>query len=104
VIEALHDIERNDEIYDSYGKKCNSRFLLNYGFIVRNNDANEVPLEIFYHEDDPYLEHKKIMVNDSTMYKKFRVTNNLRENIMYEFFSWLRFVEFDENYSVLVDF
>ena len=24
-------------MYDSYGKKCNSRFLLNYGFAVENN-------------------------------------------------------------------
>ena len=34
VIEALHDINRNEEVFDSYGKKCNSRFFLNYGFIV----------------------------------------------------------------------
>jgi len=24
VIEALHDIQRNEEVFDSYGKKCNS--------------------------------------------------------------------------------
>jgi hypothetical protein len=25
------------QIYDSYGQKCNHRFLLNYGFSVENN-------------------------------------------------------------------
>jgi hypothetical protein len=40
------------QVYDSYGQKCNHRFLLNYGFAVQNNIEpdgscpNEVPLEI----------------------------------------------------------
>ena len=33
VIEACDDIPRGEQVYDSYGKKCNSRFFLNYGFI-----------------------------------------------------------------------
>lgn len=31
-------------MYDSYGSKCNSRFLLNYGFIQPDNMANETVL------------------------------------------------------------
>jgi len=46
VIEACEDIVRGDQIYDSYGKKCNTRFLLNYGFINLNNDGNEFPFKI----------------------------------------------------------
>jgi len=42
VIEACEDIPRGAPIHDSYGKKCNSRFFLNYGFINMNNDGNEV--------------------------------------------------------------
>lgn len=45
VIDALSDIPRGDQIYDSYGKKCNTRFLLNYGFINLNNDGNEFPFK-----------------------------------------------------------
>lgn len=103
-IQAIEDIPRNAEIFDSYGKKCNSRFLLNYGFIVRNNDANEVPLEIYYNPGDKFLTHKKEMISDGSDFKKFRVTDNLRETNMFEFFSWTRFVEFDENYTVLIDY
>lgn len=104
VIEALHDINRNEEVFDSYGKKCNSRFFLNYGFIVRNNDANEVPIEVHYHPEDKYLKYKKEMINDPADFKKFRVSANLRDSTMQEFFSWLRFVEFDENYTILIDY
>ena len=57
IIEALDDIPRGDQVFDSYGKKCNTRFLLNYGFINLNNDANEFPIDVkidpadrFYHQ------------------------------------------------------
>lgn len=42
VIESMENIEPGSQIFDSYGKKCNSRFLLNYGFILASNDSNEV--------------------------------------------------------------
>ncbi len=40
------------QVYDSYGQKCNHRFLLNYGFAVEDNREldgfcpNEVPIEL----------------------------------------------------------
>jgi len=36
-ITAIMDIGIGKQVYDSYGQKCNSRFLLNYGFAVENN-------------------------------------------------------------------
>lgn len=49
VIHAVTPLHVGQQIYDSYGKKCNSRFLLNYGFAVEDNrdaetgqDHNEV--------------------------------------------------------------
>lgn len=42
IIESIVPIEKSCEIFDSYGKKCNSRFLLNYGFIHPKNESNEV--------------------------------------------------------------
>ena len=51
VVTALAPISTGGEVFDSYGKKCNSRFLLNYGFCVARNvdevsgqDLNEVRL------------------------------------------------------------
>lgn len=43
------------------------------------------------------------MIKDNSEYKKFRVSENLRENTMQEFFSWVRFVEFDEDPVILID-
>lgn len=46
-------------MYDSYGQKCNHRFLLNYGFAVEDNTEpdgfcpNEVPIALSMREDDP---------------------------------------------------
>ena len=34
---ALQKIEVGAQVFDSYGRKCNHRFLLNYGFSVENN-------------------------------------------------------------------
>lgn len=104
VIEALKDIPRNEQVYDSYGKKCNSRFFLNYGFIVENNDGNEVPIKVYYPDSDDKKDMKKEMINDFSDFKKFRVTDNFSENVMHEFMSWLRFVEYDENITLLIDY
>jgi len=37
VIHSLVQLHAGQQVYDSYGKKCNSRFLLNYGFAVDHN-------------------------------------------------------------------
>lgn len=46
VMKASEDIKRGDQIYYSCGRKCNSRFLLNYGFVAMNNEANEIAVNI----------------------------------------------------------
>ena len=58
IITALEDIKRGEQVYDSYGKKCNTRFLLNYGFINLNNDANEYPLCVKMADDDQFAQQK----------------------------------------------
>lgn len=40
LIEAMEGVGVGEEVFDSYGRKCNSRFLLNYGFILNNNESN----------------------------------------------------------------
>ena len=44
IIDAIVDIERGQAIHDSYGRKSNTRFLLNYGFINLDNDADDMPI------------------------------------------------------------
>jgi histone-lysine N-methyltransferase SETD3 len=40
VIESEEDIEVGQEVFDSYGRKCNSRYLLSYGFTLEDNEDN----------------------------------------------------------------
>jgi histone-lysine N-methyltransferase SETD3 len=57
-ITALQGIAPGAQVYDSYGKKCNHRFLLNYGFSLENNVEedgscpNEVCIEFALPEDE----------------------------------------------------
>jgi len=58
-ITSLQPIPAGAQVYDSYGQKCNHRFLLNYGFAVEDNREldgfcpNEVPLEVGVQLNDP---------------------------------------------------
>lgn len=46
---SIQHIPLGAQVYDSYGKKCNHRFLLNYGFSVENNVESDgsCPNEVF---------------------------------------------------------
>jgi hypothetical protein len=60
----LQHIPAGAQVYDSYGQKCNHRFLLNYGFAVEDNREidgfcpDEVPLELYVSPDDPLFPQK----------------------------------------------
>jgi histone-lysine N-methyltransferase SETD3 len=103
IIEAKVTIERGNQVYDSYGKKCNSRYFLNYGFTVENNDANEVPIKISLDEEDKlYSVKKKILGNNKS--KTIRVSEDLTEKNMVHFFSFLRFINFKGDPMTLYKF
>jgi len=63
-IVSLQQITFGLQVYDSYGQKCNHRFLLNYGFSVENNKEpdgycpNEVPILLQLSREDPLYEQK----------------------------------------------
>lgn len=46
IIRGKNQIDKGGAVLDSYGSKCNSRFLINYGFALDNNTANEAVLMI----------------------------------------------------------
>jgi len=63
-ITTLQHIPAGAQVYDSYGQKCNHRFLLNYGFAVEENREldgfcpNEVPLELYVDPEDSNFSEK----------------------------------------------
>ena len=101
IIEACDDIPRGEQVYDSYGRKCNSRFFLNYGFINMNNDANEIPISIHVDDKEELYDLKMNLINSAKSYMKFRVVDNLEEPVMSEFISWLRFVNYKGDITAL---
>ena len=50
------------------------------------------------------MQIKKDMIGDGSDFKKFRVLANLEDKVMYEFLSWLRFIEYDENITLLLQY
>ena len=94
VIEALEDIQRGDEVMDSYGRKCNYRFLLNYGFINRDNDADEYPLKLELDSEDPHYEAKQNLIIGQEPFT-VRIMADTSEKCFGELLGLLRFIEFD---------
>lgn len=77
IIEALEDIKRGEQIFDSYGKKCNTRFLLNYGFINLNNDGNEFPFKFMLETSDPKWKEKNDLLGSALGKRTYRVMADL---------------------------
>ena len=104
VIQATEDIMQGKEIYDSYGKKTNGRFLLNYGFSIENNDSSEYALSIIFDDCYPLYETKKKMIKiEKNLIKTFFLNNNLYESQIIELLSFLRFCMFDGNINDLIN-
>jgi histone-lysine N-methyltransferase SETD3 len=93
-IEAFGDCcLKNTELFDSYGKKCNSRFLLNYGFIEDDNDANQYEFS-FQFDSTVVLHDQKVkifprLINYSTLFKISRDFGSIR---FFQFMNFLRFI------------
>ena len=102
VIEALDDIPKGSQIFDSYGRKCNSRFFMNYGFIVDKNDADEVAIQMRYDSNDPLLDLKKELTGTDAESKSIRVMADLEEQCASDLFSHLRFIVLRDKSKLLM--
>jgi hypothetical protein len=59
VSECCQALQRGDQVFDSYGQKCNSRFLVNYGFALEENEMdNEVIFGLQMARTDPLYDMK----------------------------------------------
>ena len=80
-------------MHDSYGRKSNTRFLLNYGFINLNNDANDLPLKLELNIEDP-LFGDKIKALNGYRWRNYNFMGDYEENITAKIISFLRYIEF----------
>jgi histone-lysine N-methyltransferase SETD3 len=96
VIQATENIKEGCEIFDSYGKKTNARFLLNYGFCLDDNDTSEFLLTVAFNESYPLFDLKKnFFQNEYGFVRTFNLNNNFYESQIIELLSFLRFILFD---------
>ncbi|OMJ77692.1 hypothetical protein SteCoe_22638 [Stentor coeruleus] len=94
IIEAEVDISKGQEVLDSYGIKCNSRFLLNYGFTLDDNDANEFPYLIKLSEDLPFYEEKLNFLKAKS--HVFRMLKDTSKPCLQEMLTYMRLIEIDD--------
>jgi histone-lysine N-methyltransferase SETD3 len=102
VITALKDLTMGRQVFDSYGKKCNSRFLLNYGFAVEDNRDpdgkchNEVRLDFRLAsgggDQDPHQQTKLGLLDGASSLRSLRVSMSCDSKNTREAISFLRFV------------
>ncbi len=104
IIEALEDISRGEQIYDSYGKKCNTRFLLNYGFINLNNDGNEFPFKVNLDLTDPHYAAKNELLGTALSKRTYRVMADFTEASTFKWLSWCRYVVYEGDMMLLAQF
>ena len=55
---ALRDIPRGEPVTESYGFKGNREFLMFYGFVLRENQHNDLAIRVPYNKEDPLYKEK----------------------------------------------
>ena len=106
IVQAIENIEQGNEIFDSYGKKTNARFLLNYGFSIENNETSEFCITISSLDSEriinwPMIDIKKKLFKNEDFYKSFNLNINFQESQIIELINFLRFLLFDGDANYL---
>lgn len=102
MIQSMEDIPAGTEVYDSYGKKCNSRFLLNYGFTLEDNDSNEYPIQLTLEENDPYFIYKKQVIGGVAT-RTFKIQDEFNDIAVISLLNFLRIAHFNDGHKNLVN-
>lgn len=64
VMVAFRPMAAGQPVHDSYGRKCNSRFFVHYGFVLEDNPDNEAEIQVSVPRDDPRYAEKAILLRD----------------------------------------
>lgn len=97
-ITSLTTLKAGQQVMDSYGKKCNSKFFLHYGFAVevnREEDGkcqNQVLVKLCLSStiDDPIRDTRMAFLGLQRGARAYRLSMNIEDNATAEAFSFLR--------------
>jgi len=92
-ITSLKALSRGDQVYDSYGRKCNSRFFVNYGFALEENEDNQTMIPLAIPPNDSVFQMKLRFVggHPSSTRRRFQIPIQYKEKETKECFSFARF-------------
>lgn len=102
LITSLTNIRRNSEIFDSYGRKCNSRFFVNYGFSLEFNLDNEALMSFELPKNDPHYNIKARFLSQSGVSRDFQISRLYKEKKVKECFSYLRILHAQGNEFLII--
>jgi histone-lysine N-methyltransferase SETD3 len=94
IITSLKTLNRGEQVFDSYGRKCNSRFFVNYGFSLENNADCECTLRTELPKTDPSFSLKLRFLGGrvENSRREFQIPANYRQKKCKELLSWFRFI------------
>lgn len=104
-ITSLSSLMPGQQVMDSYGKKCNSKFLLHYGFAVEVNREEDgkcqnellIRLSVLSETQDPLRSTKLSVLGPARASRSFRVSMNIDDKATMDAFSYLRIVVANED-------
>eukprot|EP00826_Nyctotherus_ovalis_P044564 TRINITY_DN4819_c0_g1_i1.p2 TRINITY_DN4819_c0_g1~~TRINITY_DN4819_c0_g1_i1.p2 ORF type:complete len:196 (-),score=52.04 TRINITY_DN4819_c0_g1_i1:424-1011(-) len=92
VIKSKYPIKAGEEIFVYYGNKPNSNFFQFYGFVIDNNENDEVCLKAAISPSD---KQKLQTARKETAKRKFKVSAKTKSLQFEQLMSYLRFVVFE---------
>jgi histone-lysine N-methyltransferase SETD3 len=95
VFTALRAFAPGDPIRTAYGKRSNSHLLVNYGFVLEDNEHNEAVLRLSVPQGDPLLDVKAAALESGGTSRAFQVAAGYARNEVRKMFSFLRFAHAD---------
>ena len=102
-VKALEDISRGSEIFYSYGEIIkNHRFFMNYGFVVDQEDHNEVPIIVKIDQNDPLWAEKAALLPENALSQCHLLETNLNLQSQKQFLAFIRYITFNDNPALLL--
>jgi histone-lysine N-methyltransferase SETD3 len=103
-ITSLSSLVPGQQVMDSYGKKCNSKFLLHYGFAVEVNREEDgkcqnellITLSVLPETQDPLRSTKLSVLGPARASRSFRISMNIEDKATMDAFSYLRVIVANE--------
>lgn len=91
VLTALQGFAAGDPIHTAYGRRSNTHLLLNYGFVLEENEHDECLLKLSVPDGDPFLDVKAAALAPAGASRSFQVAAGYQREGVRKMFSFLRF-------------